>query len=115
MDPRIEVPNADELIDLPVEITQGDERWIWSVTARAADGDAVTLTWDEIAEAVSVLWAKPGGERLAIAREAIIKVDVCAVDAGVEFRVWLQSGELQSYLTVNIGSSVRVSDTLLRA
>ncbi|WP_265523125.1 hypothetical protein [Oerskovia flava] len=110
----VEVPGGDDLSGLPVDVSQGEEPWVRTITARAGDGDELTLTWDEVAASVHVRWSSSGRTRLEVYRECLTKVSVRDVGSCVELRVWCRDVELGGQLVAEIGERVVVTDTLLR-
>lgn len=111
----LEVPHAEDLEGLDVELTYADTPGVASVTANAIDGSVVTLTWDVIAGSVSVCWLISGVERLNIERETASKISIHDRGDGVDLRVWSRSEGVVGKLVIEVSGSVRVTDTTLRA
>lgn len=114
MSARLEVPHLEDLRDLGLVIEPSEQSGVVSLTARAVDGGAVTLTWDEIAASASVRWVDGDQERLVLEREAASKIAVHADGACVQFHVWSRSQDLGGELVVRVGAGVYVRDALLR-
>lgn len=111
----LEVPGADVLGELPLEICRHDEPWVTTVRAEASDGSSVELTWDVVAAAVGLRWTRGGAELVVIEREGATKVSVHSEDGGLTFRVWFASEGLGGQLFVGVGRGVVIRDALLRS
>ncbi|QZN84584.1 DUF6188 family protein [Cellulomonas sp. C5510] len=111
---RLEVSHLDDVRELGVMVESSEQPGVASSTAWAGDGDAVTLTWDEIAGAASVRWLDGDQEGLVLEREAASKISVRAEGGCVQFRVWSRSQDLGGELVVRVGAGVSVRDALLR-
>lgn len=110
----LEVPVVDDLIELGLVVDRGEDPWVATATAWAADGSGVALTWDEIARSVAVRWLDDAGDRARLERERATRVSVRRQDDGtIEFRVWMRSADLGGELLVQVGRRVTLSDALL--
>lgn len=108
------MPHWDDLVGLPVDVRQGDEPWVCTVTAWAGDGDEVAVTWDAVAGSAHVRWTASQQARLVVEREGLAKVSVRDAGDHVEFHIWFNVEGIGGELTVDVGGSVSVADTLLR-
>jgi hypothetical protein len=114
MSAQLEVPSSWDLADLGIVLEESDSPGVASITVMSGSGGRVTLTWDEIAGAVSVRWTEGGRDCLVLARETASKVSVRDLGSSVEFRVWSSSPALGGELVLEIGETVSVRDVLLR-
>jgi hypothetical protein len=110
----LQLPTAEDVRNLPLEWAQLDEPWATAVTARAGDGGAVTVTWDEFAESVHVRWVEDDLDRLVSTREPATQVSISGRDGSVFFQVSSRSDGLVGELLIHVGDQVVVTDTLLR-
>lgn len=113
MNNSLEVPPLVDLDGLVVDVSP-DSPWVVSVSTSAGDGDAVMLSWDEIAGSVSFRWLEGAIERLVLEREAASKVSVRREHGHVQFWVWFRADGLSGQLIVDVGERVTVSDAILR-
>jgi hypothetical protein len=114
MEQSLEVPDRDDLSELPVEVLATDEPWVSSVVAEAEDGATVTVTWDAIARSVHVQWRSRDEDQLVLERETATRVSVHRINGDVEFRVLSEALETKGELVIRIGRIVTVHDALLR-
>jgi hypothetical protein len=110
----VEVPNLIDLTDFDVEVTPQDEVGVVAIRAYADNADTVTLTWDEIAGSVSIVWNGLEEERLRLFRESASRVTVGQRAGIIDFSVWMTADGLQGKLFISVGRTVTVSDTILR-
>jgi hypothetical protein len=111
--PPMITPLMEDLLHLPVEIRQGDERWVRSVVAETTEGDQLVITWDEVAQSTSIRWRMGGREVLVMEREYVVEVAVSQKDGDLVMLVRTRSEGLEGTLRVQVGSSVHVVDALL--
>ena len=114
MSEPLAVPVLEDLVSLPVEVSRGDEPWVVSVTAKAVNGDEVTLTWDEVAASIHIRCVAQGVDRFIVERENIVRVDIRGSGDRIEFQAWLSSPDLEGSVLVVIGRGVTMGDALLR-
>lgn len=114
MPQTLETPDIDDLTALGVEVRRVEHPWVVEATSVAADGATVSVTWDEVANSVNVRWQKREDVFLVVEREMITKISASDVGGVIEFRIVTDAGELGGNLTVRVGTSVTVSDALLR-
>ena len=113
MSAQLEVPRLEDLNDLGIAIEPFSQPWVVSVIAWANDGSTVKLNWDGIAGSASVRWLNGDEVRLALWREAPVKISVRDECGVIEFRVWSHWEGLAGQLIVTVGEHVTVHDTLL--
>lgn len=116
MNLRFESPRSSDLSGLPIYVDTSGDPGVTSVTAWANDQSEVRMTWDEVAQSVTVTSEAGGRQALRIDREGVSRVSVTEPSAGiVEFRVWSGSGDVSGVLSIQVGEHLTLQDTLLRA
>jgi hypothetical protein len=110
----MEVPNTEDLHGLPVYVEVGEEPGVVTITARADDGDVVSLAWDEVAASARIRWAADDVDRLVLEREAVSRIAVCQEGGWVDLRVRTRTDALKGELVVRVGDRVAITDVLLR-
>lgn len=111
---RLEVPDLAVLAEMALEVVTHDEPWVTTVRAIADDGLVAEMTWDQVAASVTAIVLRGDRTVVRIEREAMERVQVTRSDAGVHFDAALASEELGGTLTIDIGPTVSIRDTLLR-
>jgi hypothetical protein len=110
---RLQVPDLSEIGHLPVDVVQLVEPGVVAVTAWANDGDAVTVTWDDVAASIHVRWVVGEQDRALIERETSTTVSIRGERGVVEFRIWSEMSGFSGELVVRVGEHVTITDALL--
>jgi hypothetical protein len=111
---RFEVPSAEALAGLPVEVLHHAEPWVVTIRSTAADGTTVDLTWDQVAASIALGIRREEVEIVRMERECVVCVRASASDEAVHFEIEMSVDGVGGVLGVDVGSSVLLRDTLLR-